>query len=97
MPAGCTDMGAQQVDIPVIPGIDLALRPRTYFGPIPAETHLLAQVTGHERREFLRAQLAAGGDDPMLDLLAELFASDRETAGLIDRVLSADALLTVAG
>jgi hypothetical protein len=80
-------MDAQQVTVPLIPGIDLAFRPRTYFGPIPAETHLLAHVTGHERREFLRRQLASDGDDPMLDLLAELFASDRKTLGRVHPAL----------
>ena len=72
------------VPVPAVPGIDLAFRPRTYFGPIPAETHLLAHTTGHERREFLRAQLASDGDDPMLDLLAGLFEDlDRESLGRI--------------
>ena len=77
----------KQVTVPVIPGTDLAFRPRTYFGPIPAETHVLAHVTGHERREFIRAQLAADGDDPMLDQLASLFASDRETLGRLHPML----------
>jgi hypothetical protein len=71
----------KQVAVPAIPGVNLTFRPRSYFGPIPAETHVLAHVTGHERREFVRAQLASDGDDPMLDLLAGLFASDRETLG----------------
>jgi hypothetical protein len=79
-------MDAQRT-VPAIAGIDLAFRPRTYFGPIPSETHLLAHVTGHERREFLRRQLAADGDDSTLDLLAELFASDRETLGRVHPAL----------
>jgi hypothetical protein len=77
----------KQVAVPAIPGIDVTFRPRTYFGPIPAETHLLAHTTGHERREFIRAQLAADGDDPMLDQLASLFASDRETLGRVHPAL----------
>lgn len=88
MPAGCTDMDAQQVAVPAIPGIDLAFRPRTYFGPMPAEMHLLAHTTGHERREVLRAQLASDGDDPILDLLADLFEGlDRESLGRIHPAL----------
>lgn len=78
----------KQAAVPLIPGIDLAFRPRSYFGPIPAETHLLAHTTGHERREFLRAQLASDGDDPMLDLLAGLFEGlDRESLGRIHPAL----------
>jgi len=77
----------QQVAVPAIPGIDLTFRPRTYLGPIPAETHVLAHVTGHERREFVRAQLASDGNDPMLDALAGLFASDRETLGRVHPAL----------
>jgi hypothetical protein len=80
-------MDAQQVVVPAIPGMDLSFRPRTYFGPIPAETHLLAHTTGHERREFLRAQLASDGDDPMLDLLTGLFDLDRESLGRIHPAL----------
>jgi hypothetical protein len=75
-------MDAQQA-VPVIPGIDLAFRPRTYFGPIPAETHVLAHTMGHERRELLRAQLASDSDDPMLDLIAGLFDLDRESLGQV--------------
>lgn len=78
----------KQAAVPLIPGIDLAFRPRSYFGPIPAETHLLAHTTGNERREFLRAQLASDGDDPMLDLLAGLFEGlDRESLGRIHPAL----------
>ena len=77
----------KQVAVPAIPGVDLTFRPRSYFGPIPAETHVLAHVTGHEHREFVRAQLAADGDDPTLDLIAGLFASDRETLGRVHPML----------
>ena len=81
-------MDAQQVTVPVIAGVDLSFRPRTYFGPIPAETHVLAHTAGHERREVLRAQLAADGDDPMLDLLGSLFEGlDRESLGRIHPAL----------
>jgi hypothetical protein len=80
-------MDAHQAAVPAIAGIDLAFRPRSYFGPIPAETHLLAHVTGHERREFVRRHLASDKDDSTLDLLAELFASDRETLGRVHPAL----------
>jgi hypothetical protein len=76
------------IPVPEVPGIDLSFRPRTYFGPIPLQTHLLARVTGQERRELLRARLAAGEDD----LPAELFASTldddvREAIGRIHPAL----------
>jgi hypothetical protein len=32
--------------VPAVPGIDLSFRPRTYFGPIPLEIHLLSRVAG---------------------------------------------------
>ena len=72
------------VSVPIVLGIDLSFRPRSYFGPIPAETHVLAHVTGHERREILRAQLSSDDDDPMLDLLVDLFEGRyRESLGRI--------------
>src|SRR5690349_18698202 len=77
----------QQLSVPAVPGIDLTFRPPTYFGPIPAETHLLAHVTGYERRGFIRAQLASDDDDPMLDLLKGLFGLDRESLGRIHPAL----------
>jgi hypothetical protein len=80
-------MDAHEMVVPEFPGIDLTFRPRTYFGPIPAETHVLAHTTGHERREFLRAQLAAGGNDPTLDLIAGLFDLDRESLGQVHPAL----------
>ena len=74
----------KQVPVPEVPGIDLSFRPSTYFGPFPLETLPLARVKGHHRREALRAQLASEADDPMLDLLADLFeSSDRESLGRI--------------
>jgi hypothetical protein len=56
-------MSTRNIEVPPIDGIDLDFRPRSYFGPLPLETHLIAKVTGHERREMLRAQLAAGNQD----------------------------------
>ena len=66
------------------PGIDLSFRPRTYFGPLPLATHLLAHVTGQERRELLRARLATVHDD----LPAELVASslDDDTRDAVGRI-----------
>jgi hypothetical protein len=56
-------MSTRTIEVPPVEGIDLAFRPRSYFGPRPLETHLLAQITGQERREMLRAQLAHGSRD----------------------------------
>jgi hypothetical protein len=49
---------------------------------------ILAHVTGHERREALRTQLAVDGDDAMPDLLVDLFeTSDRKSFGSIHPAL----------
>jgi hypothetical protein len=74
--------------IPEVPGIDLSYRPRTFFGPLPLETHLLARVTGHERRELLRARLATGDDGLPADLFASTLDDDvREAIGRIHPAL----------
>jgi hypothetical protein len=70
--------------VPAEPSIDLSFRPRTYFGPVPLEVHLLSRIAGQERREILRRELAAGN----LDLPVELFAclldeEDREAIGRV--------------
>src|SRR5688572_21640526 len=70
--------------VPTVPGIDLSFRPRTYFGPIPLETHLLARITGHERRELVRRRLVAGHEDPLPDLMAS--ALDEEARVAIGRM-----------
>ena len=56
--------------VPAVSGIDLSCRPRTYFGPVALETHLLARVAGQSRREVLRRELAAGNLDLPLELVA---------------------------
>jgi hypothetical protein len=53
-------MSTRNIKVPPIDGIDLDFRPRSYFGPLPLKIHLIAKVTGQERREMLRAQLARG-------------------------------------
>jgi hypothetical protein len=70
--------------VPAVPGIDLSLRPRTYFGPVPLETHFLSRVAGQERREALRRELAVGN----LDLPPELIACllDEEDRAAIGRI-----------
>jgi hypothetical protein len=74
--------------LPEVPGIDLLFRPPTYFGPLPLETHLLAHVTGHERRELLRAALATGRDRAPSDLLVSTLADDvREAIGRLHPAL----------
>jgi hypothetical protein len=56
-------MNTRNLEVPPVDGIDLDFRPQSYFGPLPLETHLIAKVTGQERREMLRAQLARGSSD----------------------------------
>lgn len=56
-------MKTRTIQVPAVPGIDLGFRPRSYFGPIPLETQMIARVTGHVRREMLRERLAAGRAD----------------------------------
>src|SRR5438552_2600726 len=51
------------VSVSVVPGIDLSFRPKTYFGPVPLEAHLLSRVAAQARREILRRELAAGNRD----------------------------------
>ena len=75
---------SKYVPVPAVRGIDLSFRPTTYFGPLPLETHLLAQVTGHERREFLRVVIAAGDEALFPDLLASTL--DDETREAIGRL-----------
>lgn len=72
---------SKHVAVPV-PGIDLSFWPRTYFGPLPLDTHLLAHVAGYRRREIVRAALAWGE----MELIPELRAVDpvmREAIGRI--------------
>jgi hypothetical protein len=57
MLAACTDVDARQAAVPLVPWCPY--RPRvpaahTYFGPLPAETHLLAHTTGYERGSSAR-------------------------------------------
>jgi hypothetical protein len=66
--------------VPAVPGIDLSFRPRTYFGPVPLETHLLSRVAGQERREIVRRELAAGNFDLPPGLLACLLDDDARNA-----------------
>lgn len=75
----------EHVVTPEVRGIDLSFRPRTYFGPLPLETHLLAHVTGHERRELLRLLLAAGGAEqaPPALVVSTLREDDRRDLGRI--------------
>lgn len=75
---------AKHVAVPAVPGIDLSFRPRTYFGPVPLETHLLSRVAGQERRELLRRRLASGNLDLPLGLIADpLDEEDRAALGRI--------------
>lgn len=68
--------------VPPIPGIDLSFRPRTYFGPIPADTHVLARIGGRQRRDAARRIL----EDVRGAALGELAATvlqpeDRDALG----------------
>ena len=70
--------------VPLVPGIDLTFRPRTYFGPLPLQKHLLAHVTGQERRELVRGQLASNPADLPLELAAS--SLDEPTRIAIGRI-----------
>ena len=48
------------VAVPDVSGVNLFFRPRSYFWPLPFEKHLLARITGKERRKLLRERLATG-------------------------------------
>jgi len=76
------------VPVLVVPGINLSFRPTTYFGPLPLETHLLAHITGHERREFVRKVLASRKQGLFADLIASTLDDDmREAVGRVHPAL----------
>ncbi len=58
-------------------GIDLDFRPKAYFWPIAAETHLLATIKGAARRAEA-ARLIAAGAFNMLDSFLAASALDEE-------------------
>lgn len=66
--------------VPAVPGIDLSFHPRTYFGPLSLDTHLLSRVAGQERREILRRELASGNFDLPEELVACLLDEDARHA-----------------
>jgi len=68
------------VQVPAEPGIDLSVRPPTYFGPLPLAAHLLARVTGHRRREFLRDRMTDGDVDLPAELLSSSLDNDLRKA-----------------
>ena len=67
------------LDLAELAGIDLDYRPPTYFG---TSEEMLASILGDERRESVRAELAAGHGDEIPDAL---FASELEP-GLLKAV-----------
>jgi len=73
------------VDVPEVPGIDLAFRPLTYFWPLGLETHLLARIKGAERKAALKLLIAAGRVDAVPEILAHPTLSDaaRQALGRI--------------
>src|SRR4029079_6059533 len=77
------------VDVPAVPGIDLAFRPLTYFWPLGLETHLLARVKGAERKAALKQLIDARRLDDIPDFLARaaLSEADRQALGRIHPAL----------
>jgi hypothetical protein len=81
-------MSTHNIEVLAVEGIDLDFRPRSYFGPLPLETHLIAKVTGQERREMLRAQLAHGSSDYPAELQESTLDDDlREALGRMHPML----------
>jgi hypothetical protein len=68
--------------VPVVPGIDLSFRPRTYFWPLGLETHLVARVKGAERKAALKAWIAAGCVGHIPDFFAQSTLDDKERQAL---------------
>jgi hypothetical protein len=69
----------------VFEGIDLDFRPRSYFWPIDAETHLLSRIKGAGRRAALRRLVDQGqlGRAPALLADSALSPADRHSLGAI--------------
>ena len=70
-------------------GIDLDFRPRSYFWPMDAETHLLGRVKGADRRATLKKLVDRGqlGRAPGLLTDQGLSVSDRQRLGAIHPAL----------
>jgi hypothetical protein len=66
-------------------GIDLDFRPKAYFWPIAAETHVLATIKGAARRAEAARLIAAGAFDKLDNFLAAsaLSEEDRRSWGRI--------------
>ena len=52
--------GKSVVQVPEVPGIDLAYRPRSYFWALDANVPLPSGISGEARRELFRARIEAG-------------------------------------
>ena len=68
-----------------VPGIDLQVRPRSYFWPLSQATHLLSRIKGAERKAALQRMIDSGRIDEIPDFLATsaLSDADRRAAGRI--------------
>ena len=66
-------------------GIDLDFRPKAYFWPIAAETHVLATIKGAARRAEAARLIASGAFDKLDNFLAAsaLSEEDRRSWGRI--------------
>jgi hypothetical protein len=81
-------MSTRNLKVPPVDGIDLDFRPRSYFGPLPLEIHLIAKVTGQERREMLRARLVRGSSNYPAELQESTLDDDlREALGRMHPML----------
>jgi hypothetical protein len=70
------------VPVPIVPGIDLSFRPRTYFWPLGLENHLLTRIKGAERKAALKRLIDTGRFDEISDFLAQSGLSDGERQAL---------------
>lgn len=58
--------------------IDLNFRPRSYFWPLSAETHLLSTIKGAERRSMVEAIIASGDLAALSEFCTKSSLTDEE-------------------
>lgn len=77
------DQSPAAISAPSIPGIDLGFRPRSYFGPMSLDRHVLAHMNGEMRRRLVRSYRAEGRSIPAELAQGVLEEHDRAAWGRI--------------